>query len=62
MVENQEEVIRGVYVDDCLITSSSEEARLWFTSKLEARFPVNPKYWGYYLRFSWFGFIDASAL
>jgi hypothetical protein len=39
----QEEIILRVYVDDLLICSSSEEARLWFMSRLEARFPVNPK-------------------
>jgi hypothetical protein len=39
----QEEILLGVYVDDLLICSSSEEARLWFMSRLEARFPVNPK-------------------
>jgi hypothetical protein len=38
-----EEVILGVYVDDCLIASSSPEAREWFMSRLKARFPVNPK-------------------
>jgi len=39
----QEELILGLYVDDLLLASSSEEARLWFMQKLESRFPVNPK-------------------
>ena len=39
----REEIILGQYVDDCLIASSSENARRWFMSKLEKRFPVNPK-------------------
>lgn len=39
----QEEIIIGIYVDDLLCASSSEAARLWFMSQLEARFPVNPK-------------------
>lgn len=39
----EEEIIIGIYVDDCLIASSSEEARKWFMERLEARFPVNPK-------------------
>ena len=37
----QEEILLGVYVDDLLICSSSEEARLWLMSRLEARFPVS---------------------
>jgi len=39
----QEEILLGVYVYDLLICSSSEEARLWFLSWLEARFSVNLK-------------------
>ena len=39
----QEELLLGLYVDDLLIGSSSEEARLWFMHQLESRFPVNPK-------------------
>jgi hypothetical protein len=39
----QEEIILGIYVDDVLMASSSEAARLWFMQKLETRFPVNPK-------------------
>jgi hypothetical protein len=39
----QEELLLGLYVDDLLIGSSSEEARLWFMQQLESRFPVNPK-------------------
>ena len=38
-----EEIILGVYVDDILIGSSSEAARLWFMQRLEKRFPVNEK-------------------
>jgi hypothetical protein len=38
-----EEIILGIYVDDTVIASSSEEARLWFMERLESRFPVNPK-------------------
>ena len=38
-----EEVLLGIYVDDCLLLSSSSEAREWFMSRLKARFPVNPK-------------------
>ena len=37
-----EEILLGIYVDDCLIASSSEAARQWFMERLEARFPVNP--------------------
>jgi len=39
----EEEVIVGIYVDDCLIGSSSEEARKWFMDRLSKRFPVNQK-------------------
>ena len=39
----QEEILLGVYIDDLLICSSSKEARLWFLSRLEARFSVNLK-------------------
>jgi hypothetical protein len=39
----EEEVIVGIYVDDCLIGSSSEEARTWFMERLGKRFPVNQK-------------------
>jgi len=39
----QEEIILGLYVDDLVIGSSSEEARLWFMQRLESRFPVNAK-------------------
>ena len=39
----QKEILFGVYVNDILNRSSSEEARPWFMSRLEARFPVNPK-------------------
>ena len=35
-------MIVGVYVDDLLIASSSEAARLWFMEQLSSRFPVNP--------------------
>ena len=38
----QEELLVGIYVDDMLISSSSEAARTWFMERLEARFPVNP--------------------
>ena len=31
------------YVDDTVIASSSDEARQWFMSRMEARFPVNAK-------------------
>ena len=40
---HQEEILIGQYVDDLLIASSSERARLWFMKRLEKRFPVNPK-------------------
>ena len=38
-----EELLLGQYVDDCVLASSSNEARLWFMERLEKRFPVNPK-------------------
>jgi hypothetical protein len=38
----QEEILVAQYVDDCLISSSSEAARIWFMERLEKRFPVNP--------------------
>jgi len=39
----REEILIGTYVDDSLMAYSSEEARTWFMSRLEKRFPVNPK-------------------
>ena len=38
-----EKIFVCCYVDDTVIASSSEDARQWFMSRLEARFPVNPK-------------------
>mmetsp|Transcript_10938 Transcript_10938/g.14234 ORF Transcript_10938/g.14234 Transcript_10938/m.14234 type:complete len:883 (-) Transcript_10938:637-3285(-) len=38
-----EEIVVGIYVDDCLIASSSEEARQWFMKRIGDRFPVNQK-------------------
>lgn len=39
----EEEVLVGVYVDDCIVAASSEEARQWFLTRLSKRFPVNQK-------------------
>ena len=38
-----EHIVLGTYVDDCIVTASSESARAWFMKRLEHRFPVNPK-------------------
>ena len=38
-----QEILLGIYVDDSLICSSSEEARQWFMERLAKRFPVNNK-------------------
>ena len=37
------EILLSSYVDDLIICSSSEEARLWFMKNLENRFPINQK-------------------
>ena len=39
----KEEIIVGIYVDDCLIAASSEAARKWYMERLSKRFPVNEK-------------------
>jgi hypothetical protein len=39
----KEEILIGIYVDDCLIAASSEEARRWYMDRLSQRFPVNEK-------------------
>jgi hypothetical protein len=39
----KEEILIGIYVDDCLIAASSEEARRWYMDRLSKRFPVNEK-------------------
>jgi hypothetical protein len=37
-----QQIILGVYVDDCLAAFSSHEAMEWYMERLEKRFPVNP--------------------
>jgi hypothetical protein len=41
------EIYVGQYVDDTLISASSDEVLQWFLKKLGARFPLNPKASGY---------------
>ncbi len=37
-----QQIILGVYVDDCLAAFSSHEATEWYMERLGKRFPVNP--------------------
>ena len=37
-----QQIILGVYVDDCLAAFSSHEAMEWYMERLGKRFPVNP--------------------
>ena len=37
-----EHIVLGTYVDDCIVTASSESARAWFMKRLEHRFPEIP--------------------
>jgi hypothetical protein len=37
-----QQIILGVYVDDCMAAFSSHETMEWYTERLRKRFPVNP--------------------
>jgi hypothetical protein len=37
-----QQIVLGVYVDDCLAAFSSREAKEWYMERLGKRFPVNP--------------------